>query len=135
MSYNHLTIEERACIYQFLNLGMSIRKIAQALKRSPSTISREIKRNSSKIKNSRGDYTKYFPIKANDKYIDRRKDCHRKSKLSKDVIDYLTIKINEHWSPEQISIEVQILLIKCHLHQPYIGSYTQKSCQKPVWKI
>ncbi|WP_368334414.1 helix-turn-helix domain-containing protein, partial [Phocaeicola massiliensis] len=58
MSYNHLTIEERACIYQFLNLGMSIRKIAQALKRSPSTISREIKRNSSKIKVSRGDYTK-----------------------------------------------------------------------------
>ncbi|WP_412458508.1 helix-turn-helix domain-containing protein [Peptoniphilus asaccharolyticus] len=50
MSYNHLTIEERSCIYQFLNLGMSIRKIAQALKRSPSTISREIKRNSSKIK-------------------------------------------------------------------------------------
>src|SRR3712207_6280240 len=103
MSYNHLTIEERSCIYQFLNLGMSIRKIAQALKRSPSTISREIKRNSSKIKNSRGNYTKYFPIKANDKYIDRRKDCHRKSKFSKDVIDYLTVKINEHWSPEQIS--------------------------------
>ena len=82
---------------------MSIRKIAQAIKRSSSTISREIKRNSSKIKNSRGDYTKYFPIKANDKYIDRRKDCHRKSKLSKDVIDYLTVKINEQWSPEQIS--------------------------------
>ena len=82
---------------------MSIRKIAQALKRSPSTISREIKRNSSKTKNSSGDYTKYFPIKANEKYFDRRKDCHRKSKLSKDVIDYLTVKINEHWSPEQIS--------------------------------
>lgn len=82
---------------------MSIRKIAQALKRSPSTISREIKRNSSKIKSNRRSYTKYFPIKANDKYRDRRKDCHRKTKFSKDVIDYLTIKINEHWSPEQIS--------------------------------
>ena len=103
MSYNHLTIEERSCIYQFLNLGMSIREIAQALRRAPSTISREIKRNSSKIKASRGSYTKYFPIKANDKYLDRRKDCHRKSKFTKDVIDYLTIKINEHWSPEQIA--------------------------------
>ena len=103
MSYNHLTIEERSCIYQFLNLRMSIRKIAQALKRSPSTISREIKRNSSKIKACRGSYTKYFPVKANDKYFDRRKDCHRKSKFPKDVIDYLTIKINEHWSPEQIA--------------------------------
>ena len=96
-------MEEIACIYQFLNLGMSIRKIAQAIKRSSSTIFREIIRNSSKIKNSSGDYTKYFPIKANDKYIDRRKDWYRKSKLSKDVIDYLTIKINEHWSHEQIS--------------------------------
>lgn len=103
MSYNHLTIEERSCIYQFLNLRMSIRKIAQALKRSPSTISREIKRNSSKIKACRRSYTKYFPVKANDKYFDRRKDCHRKSKFPKDVIDYLTIKINEHWSPEQIA--------------------------------
>ena len=103
MSYNHITIEERSCIYQFLNLGMSIRKIAQALKRSPSTICREIKRNSSKIKSSRGSNTRYFPIKANDKYRDRRKDCHRKTKFTKDVIEYLTIKINEHWSPEQIS--------------------------------
>ncbi len=72
MSYHHLTIEERSGIYQFLNLGMSIREIVQALKGSPSTISREIKRNSSKIKASKGSYTKYFPIKANDKYIDRR---------------------------------------------------------------
>ncbi|WP_236786497.1 helix-turn-helix domain-containing protein [Anaerococcus ihuae] len=52
---------------------MSIRKIAQAIKRSSRTISREIKRNSSKIKNSSGDYTKYFPIKENDKYIDSLK--------------------------------------------------------------
>lgn len=45
MNYNHLTINERACIYQFKQLGMSIRKIAEALNRSPSTISRELKRN------------------------------------------------------------------------------------------
>lgn len=103
MSYTHLTIEERSCIYQFLKLGMSIRKIAQALKRSPSTISREIKRNSSKIETSRGSYIRYFPVKANDKYLERREDCHRKSNFSKEVINYLTIKINEHWSPEQIA--------------------------------
>ncbi len=34
MSYKHLTIEERSCIYQFLNLGMSVREIAKALRRS-----------------------------------------------------------------------------------------------------
>lgn len=98
---------------------MSIRKIVQAIRRPSSKISREIKRNSSKIKNSSGDYTNYFLIKANDKYIDRRKDCHRKSKLSKDVIDYLTIKINEHWPLNEYQIEVQKLSIKHRLHQLY----------------
>lgn len=102
MSYNLLTIEERACIYQFLELGMSIRKVAEALKRSPSTISRESKRNSSKILVSGGMYTRYHPIKANDKYHLRREKCHRKSNYSKLLLDYIPSKINEHWSPEQI---------------------------------
>lgn len=30
MNYNHLTINERTYIYQFKQLGMSIRKIAEA---------------------------------------------------------------------------------------------------------
>ena len=45
MSYKYITIFERSCIYQFLNLRMSIRQIAKAIKRYPSTITREIKRN------------------------------------------------------------------------------------------
>ncbi len=28
MNYNHININERSCIYQFLTLGMSIRGIA-----------------------------------------------------------------------------------------------------------
>ena len=47
MCYHHITITERCCLYQFLNFGMSIQAIAKALHRSPSTISREIARNSS----------------------------------------------------------------------------------------
>ena len=103
MSYNHLTIEERSCIYQFLNLGMSIRNIATALRRSPSTISREIKRNSSDMKYPGGEYKKYYPVQANKKYISRRHECHRKSKFSKETLEYVTEKINNHWSPEQIA--------------------------------
>nr|WP_234989715.1 hypothetical protein [Peptoniphilus asaccharolyticus] len=102
------------------------------LKRSPSTISREIKRNSSKIKVSRGSYTKYFPIKANDKYIDRRKDCHRKSKFSKDVIDYLTVKINEHWSPEQISNRNTNEIHELPSTSTIYRMIQPKSCQKLV---
>ena len=43
--YRHLTIEEREKLYLLFNQGVSIRKIAAALNRSPSTISRELERN------------------------------------------------------------------------------------------
>ena len=82
---------------------MSIRKIAAALQRSPSTISREIRRNSSNMKNSNGESKKYYPVNANKKYILRRQACHRKSKFSKETLEYVTEKINNHWSPEQIA--------------------------------
>lgn len=45
MNYIHLTIEERTCIYQLWLSGVSVRNIARAKERSPSTISRELKRN------------------------------------------------------------------------------------------
>jgi IS30 family transposase len=46
MKYKHLTTTERELIAKKLRLGMSIRAIALALERSPSSISREIRRNS-----------------------------------------------------------------------------------------
>ena len=64
MNYNHININERSCIYQFLTLGMSIRGIAKALHRSPSTISREIKRNSYRTRNNFKEHDRYFPVKA-----------------------------------------------------------------------
>ena len=101
MSYCHLTIDERACVYQFLNLGMSIRDIAKALKRSPSTISREIKRNSTLTRNKR-QYIKYFPYIAQSKYEERRKDCHRRINVSKESLDYVQSRILLSWSPDEI---------------------------------
>ncbi|WP_394679063.1 helix-turn-helix domain-containing protein [uncultured Exiguobacterium sp.] len=43
MSYVHLTISERVKIEAYLEIGFSMRKIAQYLGRQPSTISRELK--------------------------------------------------------------------------------------------
>ncbi|NLA78550.1 MAG: helix-turn-helix domain-containing protein, partial [Erysipelothrix sp.] len=48
MSYTYITIEEHACIKKMKSEGSSIRAIARYLERSPSTISREIKRNKGK---------------------------------------------------------------------------------------
>lgn len=101
MRYKHLTINERSCIYQFKYLGMSIRKIAEALKRSPSTISREIKRNC--IRNDNQSKELYFPNDANDKYNERRLKCHRPRKINSEIKEYIQEKILAYWSPEQIS--------------------------------
>src|SRR6202034_4859379 len=43
--YDHLTLEERCAICRLHEDGKSLRQIAAALDRSPSTISRELKRN------------------------------------------------------------------------------------------
>ena len=45
MSYAHLSLEERLCIVKMRYENQSIRTIARFLSRSPSSISREIKRN------------------------------------------------------------------------------------------
>ena len=96
MNYNHLTINERACIYQYKQLGMSLRDIAKALKRNVSTISRELKRNNC------GPRYKYLAHIAQDKYEIRRINSHRKTNTSIEAIEYIEEKIKINWSPEQI---------------------------------
>lgn len=95
MSYNHITIEERACIKKLIQEGSTARKIAEYLGRAPSTISREIRRN-------KGGNGVYHPTTANRKYKSRRIRCHRSVKLNQETIDYLTIRLELNWSPEQI---------------------------------
>ena len=112
MNYKHITINERSCIYQFLNMGMSIRAIARALHRSPSTISREIKRNSYQTRNHFKEYDRYFPIKAQEKYEERRSRCHRPASYQEQDIQYIKEKIENHWSPEQLVNRAKMEKIK-----------------------
>ncbi len=99
MNYHHLTIEERACLRKYYNEGLSFRKIAKLLDRSPSTISREIARNYT----HRYEYNTYYPHTAQKKYQFRRSFCHRGMFWNKEVTDYITEKLSLTWSPEQIS--------------------------------
>ena len=66
MNYIHLTIEERACISKFKEMGLSLREMAKLLNRNVSTISREIKRNSYK-KSINYSVIKYSPTVAQKK--------------------------------------------------------------------
>lgn len=102
MNYNHLNINERICIYKYKEMGMSIRKIAEAINRSPSTVSRELQRNSFKSGNVY-QISKYFASTAQHKYEMRRLNSHRPLSLTKEQKDYIERKIELHWSPDQIT--------------------------------
>jgi len=96
VSYQRLTHEERFQIQALLVRKTSVRDIAQVLKRHPSTISREIRRN-------RPGGRFYRATKAALRAKSLRINQHPKYKISgsleKDLIAFLKLG----WSPEQIS--------------------------------
>ena len=110
LSYIHFTHNERICLQNLLSEGKSLRQIALVLGRSPSTISREIKRNR----------TKYPKHKSNNKYhyhhwraqiltiCRRRQDRRTALKPNSFKYNYIIEKLNQFWSPEQISMRLRI---------------------------
>jgi len=95
--YTHLTHEERCQIYALNKRGISLQSIAKDLKRSASTISRELHRNLG--------LCGYRHVQAQGFADDRRSkaSCHplkMTKKLKQMICDKL---VNLQWSPEQIS--------------------------------
>lgn len=94
--YTHFTTEEREMSRVMKAQGHSIRAIAKALNRSPSTISREFHRNSY----ANGTYEAHHADKL---YKKRSRICERKPiLLNSEVPEYVLEKMNLRWSPEQI---------------------------------
>ena len=94
-SYSHLSVEERCEIARRHEAGEAIRKIAAALDRPASTISRELKRNS-------GSAVGYRPAYANQQAQARR---WRGSRLERDEdLQRLVLELlGRRWSPRQIA--------------------------------
>lgn len=99
MAYNHLSIEERELIQKLLWEKQSIRHIAGVLKRSPSSISREIKKNNPK------QVKRYTPRLANERATIKR-SSRGAPKLEKDteLYQYVVYHLKLGWSPEQIAL-------------------------------
>ena len=66
--YRHLSIEERESLLLSIGEGKTLREIAKILRRSPSTLSRELKRNCEKKRDC-------SPEKATKNYYKRRKNA------------------------------------------------------------
>lgn len=95
MSYHHFTITDRITIKSYLRLGMSQTDIANAMGVNKGSISRELGRNMLG--------TDYEPIQAHNQYLERKKHCHKPSKMTTKVKQYIEERILEcTWSPEQI---------------------------------
>lgn len=97
MPYHHLTGSERLVIDAMRTGGYSLRAIGAALRRSPGTISREVRRN-------KGPDSCYDPYLANVYYWGRRKRCVPQVKRGNPrLMAYVRQRLQEAWSPEQIA--------------------------------
>lgn len=98
-SYTHLTDLEREEISRSLSQGKSLRSIAAALKRSPSTISREVRRQKETI---------YQAVLAH-RRAKRRASVPRKArKLQPGTPLWLVVEplLRLRWSPDQIAVHL-----------------------------
>lgn len=106
LSYTHFTLEERKYLQQLLDEGYGIRKIASALGRSPSSVSREISRNKAKhptAKNSSNSFL-YHHWKANiDAVCRRRRKVRRAIPEGSECEAFILHHLDLFWSPEQIA--------------------------------
>lgn len=104
LHYNHFTLEERKYLQELLSEGYSIRRAADALGRSPSTVSREIARNKShkprKPSNNRFHYHHWRA----QTLAGERKRQSKMHRIKPGTLEfsYIVEKLNLFWSPDQI---------------------------------
>lgn len=103
-SYTHFTLKERKYLQELLSEGKSLRKIAEHLDRSPSSISREINRNKSKKPKHKSDNKyNYHSWRADNLAIKRRRKNVTRAILPGSLEwDYVVTALNCYWSPETI---------------------------------
>ena len=94
-SYKQLTENERYQIYTMKSLGYNQKEIAKHVKRSASTISRELKRNTG----LRG----YRPKQAQHLSDERRQNAYKHRKLTSEVCGWIDHLIKQQLSPEQVA--------------------------------
>jgi len=105
MKYKHFSVEEREILQEGVWKGVSLRKISTSLGRSVSSVSRELRRNSSPEKHQ------YRPRKANERALEKRKSRGRKERLKNDRIRaYVAANLRRRLSPEQISGRIRLEL-------------------------
>ena len=123
-NYKQLTQEQRYQIKALLDTKIPQWKIAEVVSVSPSTISRELKRN----KGKRG----YRPVQAHAKATARRKEKSN-ARISAEVWALVEQKLREDWSPEQISGSLKDSKILISHERIYQYVYADKRSGGSLW--
>ncbi|MBK7184123.1 MAG: IS30 family transposase [Bacteroidetes bacterium] len=94
---SHVTLEQRYVISRMLSKNKKLDEIGIAIGKDKSVVSREIMRNCDQRTG------KYKPELAHKKYQSRLHSKPKRVKLTEPVKEYIEKKIEDQWSPEQIS--------------------------------
>ncbi len=96
--YRHLTVRQRERLAKMVYEGRSLAEMAKALRRSKSTISRELRRNGSPK------HGLYRPCHAQARSEERRRKASRRPRIPNEKIRaYIREKLVVGWSPEIIA--------------------------------
>lgn len=95
--YNQITSGERYTLGALHAQGLSQAAIARHLGRHPSTVGRELKRNSARFDGA------YRPSKAEERTSGRRSRSRRNRRFTREELQLVELLLKEKFSPEQIS--------------------------------
>ena len=131
-SYKQLTLEDRIKLDLMRKEGLSNRAIAAALGRDPSTIGRELRRNS-KLTNQ---YPAGYEPKRADERAERRRRWDARYKLSRDpeLRAYVRARLEVGFSPEEIAGALRLQYGKCVVsHESIYRFIYYRTAQKDHW--
>jgi IS30 family transposase len=130
--YGQLSLEERVEIYRLHAGGKSQNEIASALDRAPSTISRELRRNSQPTKVWTGGYE---PVRAQQLAERRRRwDCRFKLARQPDLRDRVRKSLAMGHSPEQIAGRLALKHGRVIIsHESIYRFIYHRTAQKDYW--
>ena len=104
---SHLTKEQRYTITQMNEQGYSQKAIAEVINKDKSVVSRELRRNCDQ---RNGEYKADL---AHQKYVHRQKKKPKHIRFTKEIEQYVSLKLAEDFSPEQIVGRAKHDVIDC----------------------
>jgi IS30 family transposase len=124
---NHLTVQERDRIAQLRCQGVDQKEIAQAVGRSPSTISRELRRN-------RTD-DEYFAAQAQREAERRRRERPLVRKMDDpEINETVRAGLAQNWAPEQIAGRMQQQDSDRRVSPPTIYAWIKQDENREHWE-